>query len=246
MSMKPPATTTGTRPGTNQATPPYNYDRFKASDYELVDFPGPKVGEAVPDFEARDPTGKVVRLSDFMGQVVVIETGSVTCPMYVRGIPAMQRLRERHPEVVFAVLYVREAHPGERRRGHRDDADKAKAVEQLLACEPEGRQIWIDDVDGSAHASLGSYPNMHYIIGRDGRVRFRSDWANTKVLEQVLAGTANEAMLRRDHHSPSKPAPIVALRTLFRGGWLGIWDFVLGLPNLILQHRRANRAVPDK
>jgi len=40
----------------------------------------PQVGETVPDFEARTPDGKIVKLSDFQGRPVWLTFGATWCP----------------------------------------------------------------------------------------------------------------------------------------------------------------------
>ena len=65
----------------------YNYPRFKMSNYELGYFPGPKAGEVIDyDYKLTDLDGNEVELSDYKGKWLVIESGSLTCPMYVKNV----------------------------------------------------------------------------------------------------------------------------------------------------------------
>lgn len=57
----------------------YNHGRFRLSDYDLTQFPGPKVGEPAPDFEFAGLNGAPLRLSSFRGRWLVLETASVSC-----------------------------------------------------------------------------------------------------------------------------------------------------------------------
>ena len=92
----------------------YNYPRFKMSNYELGYFPGPKAGDQVDyGYTFTDLNGKAVNLEDYKGKWLVIESGSLTCPMYVKNVKAFARLTEKYPDVEWLVVYVREAHPGE-------------------------------------------------------------------------------------------------------------------------------------
>ena len=59
----------------------YNYKRFRPSNYDYGNFAGPKPGEEILDFTLRSLDGKEAKLTDFKGQWVVLETGSLTCPM---------------------------------------------------------------------------------------------------------------------------------------------------------------------
>ena len=65
----------------------YAYPRFKMSNYELGYFPGPKAGETVNyDYTLTDLDGKEGSLSDYKRKWLVIESGSLTCPMYVKNV----------------------------------------------------------------------------------------------------------------------------------------------------------------
>ncbi|MFV2039526.1 MAG: redoxin domain-containing protein, partial [Acidimicrobiales bacterium] len=64
----------------------YNYPRFTAGLYDLASFVGPKVGETVPDFTLTRLDGTTVQLSELWDKRLVLETGSVTCPMYANRV----------------------------------------------------------------------------------------------------------------------------------------------------------------
>jgi hypothetical protein len=90
----------------------YNYSNFKPDYYNFTEFKGAKAGEKALDFDAYGLDGEKVKLSDFLGTWLVLETGSFSCPMYVGNIHKMNRLAKKFKDVRFLVLYVREAHPG--------------------------------------------------------------------------------------------------------------------------------------
>ena len=60
-----------------------------------------------------DLNGNAVNLEDYKGKWLVIESGSLTCPMYVKR-KALLENQGKHPDVEWLVVYVREAHPGEK------------------------------------------------------------------------------------------------------------------------------------
>ena len=65
-----------------QKKPVYNNKRFKPSEYAFDMFVGPRAGEPLKDFTLTDlETGKPIKLSDFKGKWVVVETASSTCSM---------------------------------------------------------------------------------------------------------------------------------------------------------------------
>ena len=219
----------------------YNYDHFTSSHFDFTHFAGPARGEMMPDIALRTLHGDLRRLSDYRGQTLVIETGSITCPMFAKGIPAMAELAERHPDVAFVVLYVREAHPGERLGAHSNADEKLAAARQVGSKMGDRREVLIDDVNGTNHLLLGGFPNMVYVVDPEGVVIFRGDWADVDSVAAVLDQTADEVRLSTQHHAPAKPDPRTAIRTLMTGGWRALIEFVVGLPGLLRMHRHADR-----
>lgn len=219
----------------------YNYDHFRSSLFDFTNFAGPRRGQPMPDAALRTLDGSVRRLSDYRGRTLVLETGSVTCPMYAKGVPGMSELAARHPDVAFAVLYVREAHPGERVGAHRTAGDKEVAARMVASRMGDRREILLDDIDGTIHRTLGGFPNMVYIVDADGMVAFRGDWTDVAAVAAVLDDTADEALLDTQHHPPAKPGPATAIRTLLTGGGRALVEFVIGMPGLVRMHRRADR-----
>jgi hypothetical protein len=64
----------------------YNYAHFSLQPRTLDVLGGVQVGEPAPDFTTTRLDGTEVRLSDFRGKTVVLETGSASRPMYVKTI----------------------------------------------------------------------------------------------------------------------------------------------------------------
>ncbi|MEM1057984.1 MAG: deiodinase-like protein [Verrucomicrobiota bacterium] len=219
---------------------PYNYPRFRADFHDLRDFAGPRAGEAFPPHRFRTVDGRTGTLNElFPGQWVALESGSCTCPMYARNVEAMARLAERHPECSFAVLYVREAHPGERIPAHQSQDEKLVHADGLRHHHREWRSILVDDLEGSAHRRLGLMPNFVYLVSPEGCVHFRRDWSVPQDLEKALAD--RDRIHPGDHTEPflraSFPRPI----DLWKGGWSAVWDFLTDIPRLVANHARAHR-----
>ncbi len=221
----------------------YNYEEFSADDYHFHDFPGPKVGEPLPEITLTTLEGEEVQLSDFRGKQVVLETGSITCPMYVKDVKKMKAVVDSHPDTTFIVMYVREAHPGPSIPAHSQDEMKRAWAARLEETVSEGRTVLVDDVEGTAHQLLGSFPNMVYIVDPDGIVSWRTNWSDTKTVSAVLGGSATSIQLRRDIVPPSRPTPWLAVRVLLRAGTIALVDFVKSLPALMRSHKAVKRAV---
>ncbi|QUR65806.1 peroxiredoxin family protein [Mycobacterium spongiae] len=210
----------------------YNYARFRPSEQQreqilVHGLGGPKIGDLATDFRATDLDGTEVALSDFRGKVVVLETGSASCPMFEQHITRMNALAYRFPDVVFLVLYTREAHPGSNLRPHRSPADKIAAATLLRRQDQEGRRILIDSLDGEVHRAYGSMPNTVHLIDADGTVVFRSMWNDPttvgEALTKMVAGADPSELEPRFRPAP----PAVMWRILRRAGRQALWDMAL-------------------
>lgn len=221
---------------------PYNYDHFSASDYDLENFSGPAVGEKAIDFQATNLDGKEVKLSDFFGKIIVLETGSITCPQYVSNIRPMNGLAEKHPDVVSLLLYVREAHPGSQIPAHRSLEDKHSRAEQTRRAESEKRTMLLDDIEGTAHQAYGSLPDMVYVINPEEVVAFRGRWTDPEAIETVIERLKNGTKTVTDVKAKFSPgSPSAGFRTLGRAGWRAMLDVAISLPHLVYQHLKVGR-----
>jgi peroxiredoxin len=212
---------------------PYNYRRFDPADYMFDRFTGLAAGEKYVDCELTTLDGTTVHLSDYLDRPIVLETGSVTCPMYAQAVTPMQEFAAQYPEMNFLVLYVREAHPGDRTQAHDAFDDKCYNAQRLRATYGERRTVLIDSVDGHGHQEFGSLPNSIYVIDIDGTVLFRSTWNNTDKLPAILSALRAKRSFDTSDFKPISPNP------LWIGGPLAIRDFVKGLPRLLTMHRHA-------
>ena len=216
----------------------YNYKRYKMSEYDLGAFPGSKAGELAENFTVCDQNGKPVSLYDFRGKWVVLETGSITCAMYVKNIPGIKELQVKYPDVEFLLVYVREAHPGSRLGPHQSDGQKIERAEKLRQFYDEPRKILIDDLQGKMHKAYGELPNMVYIIDPDGRIIYRSDWAFPKRIDKILQN--RNKINTNEHVQIITAAPWIMIPVVLRGGWDALWDISIALPTIIVAHLKAD------
>lgn len=214
----------------------YNYDHFGLDHRTMDHLEGVSIGESAPDFTAARLDGTTVTLSQFRGKPVVLETGSVSCPMYVSRVEPMNALAFRYPDAEFLVLYVREAHPGQHINAHRTDVQKVAAARMVVDTEREGRTILVDDLQGTAHRLYGAMPNTVHVIDADGTVVFRAMWNDPPAVEtalrKVLAG--QDAGTVQSLFRPAGMATV--LRVLRRAGWRAVWDFAIAFPRLARAH----------
>lgn len=226
-----------------QPEPVYNNARFRVSDYNFEMFVGPRAGDDFKDFELFDlKTGEAIKLSDFAGNWVVIETGSSTCSMYTKNIPDMREIEDKFPDVKFLLIYVREAHPGERLGPHKDMGDKIKAAKLVAPRYGEHRQVLIDNLSGDFHRAYGAMPNVLYILRPDGKVHYRCNWATPAAVHNALSN--------RDEYHTLENADTLSLRagrkkvhmvrTMWTGGALALYDFFRGMPLTLARHYKTD------
>ncbi len=209
----------------------YNYDEFSPDTYDFNSANGPAVGDKAPNFRLTTAGGEMRDLMDFEGRFLVLELGSITCPLFQSRRSGMRAL-ENIPDVSSAILYVREAHPGAMVPAHVTDKDKLGCAQRLKNEDGESRTVFVDGINGEAHQAYGSMPNSVFIIDSEGVVAFRSQWNNQaatrKALDALIKG--REAKVK----SYFRPAlPTVAHRTLKNGGKGSAADFFRGLPTLV-------------
>lgn len=65
-------------------------------------------GHLAPNFEWLEPDGSVVRLSDLRGRVVLMNYWATWCPPCRAEMPALQRVAQEEPDVVFLMVNLQE------------------------------------------------------------------------------------------------------------------------------------------
>lgn len=83
-------------------------------------------------------------------------------------------------------LYTREAHPGQLVGPHDTFEDKVASARLLRDETGIRRPILVDDLIGTAHHAYGLLPNMSWVIGRGGRIMYKSDWTSAANVEAFL------------------------------------------------------------
>ena len=101
----------------------------------------------------------------------------------------------------------------------------------------EKREVLVDSIDGKAHKLYGSMPNMTYVIGEDGVIKFRANWTNIDALKKYLK--TPDKIVIKDYYDVVKPPLYTAFRTLLIGGVRALYEFLRGLPQLLRQHKEV-------
>ncbi len=217
----------------------YNNKRFKPNDYNFDMFVGPAAGEQLIDFTFTDlASGDQVKLSDFKGNWVVVETASSTCSMYTKNIPDMKAIEKEFPDVEFVAVYVREAHPGERLGPHQTMDEKLAAARLVTPRYGEHRRVLVDNLDGDFHRAYGAMPNVLYIIRPDGLIHYRSNWAAPDLVRKALSDRENFHLLENADTATLRASrkKLHMIRTMWTGGIVALYDFFRGLPYVAHKH----------
>ena len=190
----------------------------------------PIVGEPAADFTAIDRDGNSIRLSDFLGTTVVLETGSRNCPIFTMAMGRMNDLATQFPSITPIALYVRPTPLSQALLSQRDDVEMGTLREcaeyARWKMSHDDRTIIIDHMaDPASHEMYEAQPNMLYVIDRRGTVVYSSDWLLREFyapheVEQVL-GTLEAKREERTTSELSYPFP--RLNQFVRQSWKTFW-----------------------
>jgi len=183
----------------------------------------PRVGEKAADFTLRSTTGDSICLSDlYREKPVVVEFGSLSCPIFRGKIAAMEQLyREFGDEVHFLVVYTVEAHPADSPGPYRDSiwvTDRNRQAGILInqpssfderwavALETEllqgiNRTVVVDRMDNETWQQYGQRPNCAIVIDTGGRVALKQMWCNPGQLRRHLGQHDQATATSADHES---------------------------------------------
>jgi len=108
-------------------------------------------------------------------------------------VPLFEQLQHKYADrdVVVLHFYVREPHPGERAFRTYQQPQQIEArlayARELVDLKGIATPVLIDDMDDAAREALGGLPNVLYIIAKNGRVHYKSSWADADKADRALA-----------------------------------------------------------
>lgn len=129
-----------------------------------------RIGAPAPDFTARDINGKVHRLSDYRGKIVVLEAYNLDCPFcanhYKTG--SMQSLQDAVTSKGGVWLVVNSTHKGNPSYRTPEAARKEFAAQGIKAT------AWLDDSDGKVGKLYGMKTTPHmFVIDPAGNLAYQ-------------------------------------------------------------------------
>ena len=213
----------------------YRFDHLSLSDvmkdmYYRKDDPGPD--DRVPDFDLPTLGGGRFRSADLgeTGPALLI-FGSSTCPVTDNSAPGLNELHARFGDRVrFVMVNVREDHPGKAVPQQKALDEKAAHAEQQRGLHGFKFEVAVGDIDGTFHRALSPKPNSAYVLGKDGTILFRAQWANdTKALAEALEAIVAGESPRRSQ-SGGLIQPMLVMRNIApvldragSGAWRDMW-----------------------
>jgi hypothetical protein len=199
--------------------------------------PGLSPGCEAPDFELLSIDAHKLRLSDLLGQPVLLHFISYTCPITRGGLDMMRELHQLYGGRVQVVeVLVRQAHPGELHGGYRSFEEKLADGQDYRSEEGVPWPVLIDDLAGTVQRAYGGLAAAVYLIDSRGSVVFCGTWGQSPALrvaiDDLLArGGAGAPAGRGTDRRPHLGAAIVAGRGgPKRGGRQALIDLELGFP----------------
>jgi peroxiredoxin len=119
-----------------------------------------ETGKAAPDFTGTDINGKTIKLSDYKGKIVVIESYNSDCPFcnnhYTTG--AMQGLQNDLAAKGVVWLIVNSVNPNHPSHRTPEQAKKELADKKIVAT------AWIDDSSGTVGHLYGMKTTPHMFV----------------------------------------------------------------------------------
>ncbi len=137
-------------------------------------------------------------------------------------VSPLNQLYARYHNKGFEIftIYVREPHPGESYGPHRSWEQKLQYARDCRAQDGIQNLVLIDDLEGTAHRSYGTLPNMIYIIDKEGKIVYKAMWTDHTEIESVMVNLlqADELRARGVRVKPSYTEKINYIPAEYAGG----------------------------
>ena len=138
----------------------------------------PWSGGATPALELRDLEGRLHRLSDYRGKVVLVNFWATWCEPCREEMPSMNRLRGSLARQPFEVLAV-------------NLAESEARIRRFMEQVPLEFTVLMDRDSAAAKAWQARVLPISFLVGPDGRIRYsvlgEIDWTQDSVRKAIAA-----------------------------------------------------------
>ncbi len=139
-----------------------------------------KVNFPAPALQLSDISGQAYALSDFTGQVVLVNNWAIWCPPCKRELPDLERFFQEHKAQGFTIIAIESGSPAE---------EVTQFVQQAGLSFP----IWLDPQEVALDTFLNRDIPNSYVMDRTGQVRLAWTGAiNFEMLEKHVAPMLSE------------------------------------------------------
>jgi Spy/CpxP family protein refolding chaperone len=172
---------------------------LKAEKPADLDFSGPEVGSAVPQIPIEEANGHTFWPNKYKGRVLVLEFGSMSCPVFREHAADMERLKAAEGgRAFFLIVYTKEEFPAGDKNAERnkeegvsvmDAASLDDRISEALETQRELRitiSMAVDSMDDSVSKAFGGFPNGAVVIGKDGTIAAHQQWTNPDTLKEAI------------------------------------------------------------
>lgn len=209
-------------------------------------------GEEAVDVTLYTLDGEPIDLADrWTDTPIVIEFGSITCPVFTSKVETMDALADQYAgDVDCYVVYTREAHPGQHYPAHQTLDEKLSNAADACDLESVDRTVLVDDLDGTMHTQYTSLPNAVYVIGTDGVVAHQADWLDPSALQDAIhrllenedrGAAVTPTSLTDNYEKPTRATLDEMYRVFRRAGPGSLRDFLRTMPQLLMHRIRERR-----
>ncbi len=156
--------------------------------------------QTIPNIKVITDKGETTTLYEMAKtKPLLLVTGSITCPMTISSLPVLNGLQANMADKInIALVYVREAHPGEHYPQPCNIDEKRRHAQDFKENYLIDFPVIIDEIDGSLHKILDVKPNSAHIIDAAGNILFQSLWAgDTKSIQDAVEQLANHLAVKR-------------------------------------------------
>ena len=167
-------------------------------------------GKPAPDFTATDINGKTVKLSDYKGKIVVLESYTLGCPFCANHFKtgAMQELQKEMTSKGVVWLLVNSVNPNNPNHLTPEAAKKEMAAQKIAAT------AWIDDSSGKLGKlyDMKTTPHM-FVIDANGVLAYQGAIDNQATPDHDPRKAKNYVRQAIDELAAGKPLSVTETKS---------------------------------